>query len=516
MPNYNLIEASVQEGFQKSRSKIQIFGGGFANGKTTSAVVKSLQLSKDYPGSNGLIGRATYPRLNDTIRKEWLRWCPPHWIRKRPTQEDNSAYLVNGSTVNFRYIQQKGKTQVDGSTTSNLLSASYDWIVIDQIEDPEITYKDFLDLLGRLRGDTPYRPTDEEDPTMPSRGPRFFMCTANPSQNWFFHEVVHPYLIWRDKGIFTEKLIVDEDTNAPLIDLFESDTYANKANLGGDYIKTLESAYKGQMRERYLLGKWAAFEGLVYPAFDISRHTITRQQAIAHLMDCRKRHVQVVAIEGYDFGIVQPSCYLLGFVDDFGRVIVLDGFYKPGFDIHLQPAAIEEIRMRYVGQLEVSKPIVADPAIFKRIVVAGSNVTNTTIAKILKSYNLKVVPGNNDILNGIAKVSSYLAGRVDIPHLLDIDGPGPLLYFVDDLDFIQNEFSGYYWKKNPQGDAIDEPIDRNDHAMDNIKYQLSKLPEASKIVIPRDALPPGWTFWREMDMDDYKARVSQTGSGYRG
>jgi hypothetical protein len=47
-------------------------GGGFGNGKTTAGVVKALELAKDYPGSNGLIARSTFPKLNDTIRKEFL------------------------------------------------------------------------------------------------------------------------------------------------------------------------------------------------------------------------------------------------------------------------------------------------------------------------------------------------------------------------------------------------------------------------------------------------------------
>src|ERR1044071_495770 len=106
MPNYRLEKGSLQWQFNQSRKSIQIFGGAFANGKTTAAVIKCLQLAKDYPGSNGLIARATYPKLNDTIRKEFLKWCPPHWIKRRPTQEDNTVYLNNGTVVNFRYIAQ--------------------------------------------------------------------------------------------------------------------------------------------------------------------------------------------------------------------------------------------------------------------------------------------------------------------------------------------------------------------------------------------------------------------------
>jgi hypothetical protein len=164
--SYKIIEGGLHEKFQASRKKIQVFGGGFGNGKTTAAVIKALQLCKAYPGSNGLIARSTYPKLNDTIRKEFLAWCPPSWIERKNLSTDNVVQLKNGTIINFRYINQGGKS--NESSTSNLLSATYDWIVVDQVEDPEISEKDFLDLLGRLRGQTPYV---GEDVTMPSSGP---------------------------------------------------------------------------------------------------------------------------------------------------------------------------------------------------------------------------------------------------------------------------------------------------------------------------------------------------------
>jgi hypothetical protein len=505
MPNYRLVEGGVQHGFQLSRAKVQIFGGGFANGKTTGLVIKALQLVKDYPGCQGLLGRETYPKLNDTLRKEFFKWCPKHWIKKMPTQEDNSAYLVNGSVVHFRYIAQRGKNSEDGSTTSNLLSATYDWIGLDQIDDPGITHKDFLDLLGRLRGDTPYRIEDgPEDNTMPSDGPRWLMMTLNPSQNWAYHELIKPYIDWRDHEIFSNKLLVDSETHTPIVELFESDTYANKLNLKPDFIKTLETTYKGQMRERYLLGRWAAFEGLVHPEFDTAKHMLKRQEALDHLYACRERHVKVRVIEGYDFGIVTPTCYILAFIDDYGRVIILDGFYAPNFDVMQHATTIREIRSRYSGFLFFTEPIVADPAIFRRIVVAGQTVRSTTIARILKDSGLNLRAGSSDVLSGIAKVNSYLSGTPKTPHLKTGDKPGPLLHVVDELPWFKDEILSYYWKKDQHGKSIDEPVDHNDHAMNTIKYMLSKLPDPSEIVVPSEMLPPKWSYWHEMSMDDYR------------
>lgn len=499
MPNYRLERGSIQWGFNQSRQKIQIFGGAFANGKTTAAVVKALQLSEDYPGSNGLIARETYPKLNDTIRKEFLKWCPPAWIKRRPTQDDNTLYMENGTVVNFRYISQRGKSRDDGSSSSNLLSATYDWIVVDQIEDPGITYKDLLDLMGRLRGETPYRPFGREDKSMPDTGPRWLMLTANPSPNWFFKQVVQPYLIWKKSGIKTEKLIVDQETGVPIIDLFEGSTYTNAANLKPDYIRGLESLYRGQMRDRFLLGKWAAYEGLVHGTYSREANVITREQALKHLESCLKRHVRIKIVEGYDFGLVSPSCYILGFVDDWGRVICLDGYYEPNFDYTEQPASIFDIRDSYAHYgLSFKEAIEADPGIFKKMVIAGQKNTGEALATIFnRDYNLRMRPASNEIIAGIAKVNGYLNGTKDVPHLVTKEAPSTLFYFVEDLEFIENEITSYYWQRNPAGQAIDEPQEDNDHAMNVLKYMLSHLPQASKIQIPTNLLPPGWMFWHE-------------------
>ena len=507
MPNYRLERGSLQWQFAESRAKIQIFGGGFANGKTTAAVVtKALRLAKDYPGSNGLIARETYPKLNDTIRKEVYKWCPKHWIKKMPTQEDNTLYLTNGSIINFRYIAQRGKMTADGTTSSNLLSATYDWIVVDQIEDPGITHKDFLDLAGRLRGTTPYRPPagEQEDPSMPSSGPRWLVLTANPSPNWFFKEVVQPYLIWKKSGVKKPNLLVDPDTGTPLIELFEGSTYTNAANLTRDYMATLESLYRGQQKERYLEGKYVAYEGLVYSEYSRERNVLTREQFLHHLTECLKRHVRIKIVEAYDFGLTSPSCYGLSMVDDWGRVILFDGFYRRNFHYTEQPDAIAEIREKYTHyDLDFSRAIEADPAIFKPVVIAGLKDTGATIAKIYRDeYHLHMRPANNDIVQGLAKVSGYLNGRFDIPHPITGELKSSLLYVVDDLedDFFESEITNYYWKRNPAGQAIDEPADhQNDHAMDMTKYLLSHLPKASDIEVPSSALPPEWMFWREVD-----------------
>lgn len=511
MPNYKLRRGSIQEQFQNSRAKIQVFAGSYGNGKSTGMIVKALRMIKLYPGSLGLMARATYPRLNDTLRRDFFKWCPRNWVQRRPTKDDNTAVMKDGTTVHFRYISQKGKTTEDGTTVSNLLSASYDWIVIDQIEDPEITHKDFLDVLGRLRGNTPFREvegmSEAEIMSWPASGPRMLLMGLNPTRNWAYREIIAPYKLYKEKGILTEKLLVDRDTQEPIMDLFESDVYANAHNLDPDYIKTLESSYKGQMYDRYVLGKWVAYEGLVHPDYDLAMHGLTRNDVMDYLLELKNQHVEVQALEGYDFGNSSPSCYILGFVDHWGRVIVIDGFYQPNFNYQLQPAKIAEIRMKYAGLINFDEPIIADPAIFKRTVVAHRD-TGTTVAKLLTDLGLDLRPGHNNIVSGIAKVNAYLAEKEGARHLLTKEPNGPMIYFAEDLSWFDNEITNYYWKKNPLGERIDEPQDSNDHAMNTLKYMLSYLPQPSEIAVPTKLLPPEWAFWREMEPAEYAASIS--------
>lgn len=495
MATYRMKEGGMHQQFFNLRTKIQMLGGGFGNGKTAAVCVRAIQLAMDYPGSNGLIARETYPKLNDTIRKEFYKWVPHSKVQRWPTKDDNTLVFKNGSVINFRYIAQRGKQTVDGFTTSNLLSATYDWVIVDQIEDPQIQYKDFLDLLGRLRGSTPYKGSD---PTMPMTGPRWMLLTCNPTANWVYSKLVKPYHKYLATGVVTDDLIHDSKTLEPLITILEAPTHENAHNLDPDFIATMEATYKGQMRERFLLGKWAAYEGLVYPTFSVETHTIAKQDMIDMMLKAASERTKFNAVQGFDLGLVSPSCYLLGFTDHVGRVFIVDGFYEPTPNITTAAIKIIALQDKYRDVLHIDEePIYADPAIFKRVVVNGGQGQLTdTVARILRQdYNLWVTPGQNDMTSGIMKVNEYLA-PIDGMHYKD-KKVGSLMYFNNELTFIEEEFHSYFWKTSTDGTRMDEPRDGNDHAMDTIKYMLSRLPEASQLLYALPKKEPEWTKWHE-------------------
>jgi len=492
MPKYRVIPGTPQHTYMLARNKIQMYGGGFGNGKTAAMCVKAIGLAFDYPGSNGLIARASYVKLNDTIKKEFFKWLPPGAIARMPTTTDNTLILKNGTTVNFRYIAQRGKKTADGYTTSNLLSATYDWAFVDQLEDPEIQYKDFLDILGRLRGSTPYK---GNDPTMPMTGPRWLGIAVNPTANWVYTKIVKPYHQYRATGLITDDLIHDPDTKQVLIDIIEAPTTSNAHNLDADFLQGLRSTYKGQMYDRFVLGKWAAYEGLVYPEFSRDMHLLPHEEIEKILHANWRERSRYNGIQSFDLGLVVPSCYLIGFVDELSNIIFVDGFYRPSSSTAVDASEIKALQQLYQYGIEFSDPIWADPAIFKKTQLKGMSAT--TVARGLSDEGLFVKPGQNAIENGIMKVNGYLAIQ-PIGHILDPARPGPRMYFSDKLQFIADEFLAYFWQTNPNGERIDRPIDRNDHAMDAVKYAVSRLPDPSTLVYRAPAITPEHLKWHEL------------------
>jgi hypothetical protein len=275
--------------------------------------------------------------------------------------------------------------------------------------------------------------------------------------------------------------------------------------LADDYIRTLEAMYHGQMKERFLMGGWAAFEGLVHPSFDIRVHGLTRQEALDYLGECLSKHVRVRLVEGYDFGLSSPTVYMIGFVDNYGRVIIIDGFYKPNLNYTEHKNEIEFIRGRYLnsfgGKLKLTDAINADPSIYKQQVVRHHGETGETIAQLLEGYDLNIRPASNAVDSGIAKVNAYLADRVGVPHLtLDDRQAGPMLYVVDDLSWFQDEIANYYWKRDSQGRLEEVPQGHNDHAMNTVKYMLAFLPQPSEIKPPEALIEKPWMRWQEVEV----------------
>jgi len=506
---YKIVEGSMHDRFHRSMSKVQFIGGGFGNGKTAAACVKVLRLCKDYPGCNGLIARSTYPKLNDTIRREFLLWCPPTWIKRHPTKDDNTIIMKNGSTVNFRYVAQRGKGDGDESK-SNLLSATYDWIVVDQMEDPEFSHKDFMDLMGRLRGNSEY---DGEDRAMPRVGPRWFIATLNPTRNWCYREIVKPLHDFA-RGVYNPKLLCEVDDEGkpifdnagkpvPMIELFEGSTYENVDNVGLDYIRGMLSTYTGSMRDRFVYGQWGALQGLIYPQFEETTHVLLHSDVVEYLRQLRLSGYEPTWIEGYDHGLSRHSCYGLFFGDDDGNVFLLDGWRTAEQTVAVSARRIHETRLRYDCDPHGLSPVYADPDIFRRKPGSAQTV-GVSVAELFAEEGLQMQRGNRDINSGIAKNWQYLTLMPRHEHPMSGQPMSPHFYASAECSWFVDEITEYYFRRDTSDDVTDKPVDRNDHAMDMWKYAMTERPRLARYQGDRNE-PPAYMKWHEVERTSQRA-----------
>ena len=470
-PMYRIEEGSLQDRFMNLRTKIQMYGGGFGNGKTACGCMKALRIMHDYPESHGAILRETLPKVTGTTMKEFFKWCPKSWI-KSWNKSDRILTLTNGSTCVFGYLTQQGG---DNNSTSNVLSATFDWALIDQVEDPGIVYKDFTDLLGRLRGSAKY---EGSDPTMPKTGPRWLMLLCNPTRNWVYKKIIAPIQKYKQTGIKSDDLLWDDEKEELLIGIVEGSTYENRNNLPEDFIKTMEMTYKGQMKDRFLLGKWEGYEGLVYPSFDLNVHVVPHEWLENYYWQLNDTH-KIQIIEAFDYGLAVPSAYGFLFTDADYNIFLMDGYYDKEKTPTYIANSIIKIRDSY-KYANPSATIIADPAIFRRTVL--QNQQTLALSDIFfRDFGIRMCPGQNDILAGITKVNSYLDTYKMHKHPMTGDYNAPHFYVSDKCQWFIDEITDYYWKKDKDDNSVDMPQDKNDHAMDMLKYALTYSPELATI-----------------------------------
>lgn len=195
-----------------------------------------------------------------------------------------------------------------------------------------------------------------------------------------------------------------------------------------------ESLYSGAFYDRFVLGKWVAAQGLVYPFFSRSVH-VAEPEGIPsrYFISC-------------DYGTVNPSSF--GLWGEYGgRWYRLNEYY---FDSRREGAqrtdeehyaALEQL----AGELNV-EAVIADPS------------AASFLECIRRHGRFRAVPAKNDVVDGIRRVSDALKER-------------RILFSQSCTDCLR-EFSLYRWDNTAARDA---PRKEYDHAMDDVRYFVSTV-----------------------------------------
>lgn len=247
-------------------------------------------------------------------------------------------------------------------------------------------------------------------------------CSVEGSRFWFNCNPGHP-----SHWFYREWILKAKEKNALYLHFLMSEN----PSLSPEMLKRYESLYEGTFYERYVLGKWVAGEGLVYPMFDASCQADPPSPPTRYILSC-------------DYGTVNPCSIGLWGLSE-GVWYRVDEYYYDSRKQGLQRTDEEhyEALEHLVGDKAVTA-VICDPS------------AASFMACIRRHGRFRPVPAVNEVTDGIRRVCDALkSGRIKISR---------------QCQSSISEFSLYRWDETAGRDC---PKKTNDHAMDDIRYFVS-------------------------------------------
>ncbi len=247
----------------------------------------------------------------------------------------------------------------------------------------------------------------------------WFNCNPDNPAHWFYNE-------WIKKA---------DEKKA----LYLHFTMDDNPSLSESMKNRYKRLYSGAFYDRFVLGKWTASEGVVYPMFSRETHVYSGE------IDCESYVISC------DYGTVNPSSFglwgLCGGVwhrlKEYYYSSKKEGVSRTDEEHY---SALEEL----AGGKKISRVIV-DPS------------AASFIECIRRHGKFRVVKADNDVITGIRQVSAALKQN--------------RLKFHESCRDIFREFQLYRWSEKAGTDA---PVKENDHAMDDMRYFVADMLASEK------------------------------------
>lgn len=229
----------------------------------------------------------------------------------------------------------------------------------------------------------------------------------------------------------------------------ETMEWADNPYLSKKEINSLSKTMSKDTLESRRYGHFNSSEGLVYTEFEISKHVIEPFDIPLKWQDC-------ISI---DPGLHNPLACLFFAIDYDSNVYVVDEYYKSGKDIDYHASKI------FAKAKELNWKYDSKGRIYGLIDSAANQKTLSSIKSVTELFYDKGIIVNpcveKTLFAGIATVKDYLASS-------------KLFIFKNCVNLIR-EIKSYWWGKG------DNPIKKDDHALDALRYYLMSKPQPSQI-----------------------------------
>jgi PBSX family phage terminase large subunit len=204
-----------------------------------------------------------------------------------------------------------------------------------------------------------------------------------------------------------------------------------------EYKNDLKTKYTGLFYRRYILGEWVAAEGSIYSDFSRASHVLPRPPHYADNYFC-----------GVDYGIHNAfAAVLIGQSNTYSpHLWVEKEFYwdsKKTYRQKLNSELADDLE-RFLEGYNV-RGIYLDPSA-------------ESFEVELKRRHMRVIQAKNDVYPGITFVANLISN-----HELKI---------VECCPNLIGEIEQYVWDSKKALRGIEEPVKKNDHACDGLRYAL--------------------------------------------
>lgn len=250
-------------------------------------------------------------------------------------------------------------------------------------------------------------------------------CSVNGSKMWFNCNPDNP-AHW----FYNEWIKKTSEKNA----LYLHFTMDDNPSLTVKVRERYKRLYSGAFYDRFVLGKWTASEGIVYPMFDRKTHVVY------DIPDCERYVISC------DYGTVNPTSMGLWGLHKGVWYRLKEYYYaarKTG------ASRTDEEHYNALENLSEGKNI-------SRVIIDPS--ASSFIECIKRHGKFRTVKANNDVVSGIRRVGNALKENKIKFHESCVD--------------IIREFTLYRWNEKAGEDV---PIKENDHAMDDMRYFVSDM-----------------------------------------
>jgi len=408
--------------------------GGNRTGKTVCGAVEAVYMATGtHPyrsvkvPNKGWVVSLTNEVQRDVAQKEVLKWLPKAEIADvhvRSGRKDDPENAI----LDF-IVLKNGSTIAFKSVDQGrpkFQGTSLEWIWFDE-EPPKEIYDECKMRIIDTRGD--------------------IWGTMTPLQG----------LTWVYETIYVN------ENNDPNVKYWLME-WADNPHLSPDEIESLMSTMSEEERESRQYGKFVAMSGLVYKEFVEDIHVIDPIPIPLDWYD----NISI------DPGLAAPlSCHFYAYDGD-GNIYVIAEHYKAGETIEYHSKQIHRIATelgwpRHRGYLD---------ALFDSAANQKTLAAEKSVAELFGEHGIEadtVVDKNK--WSGIQRVKQYLKLRPNPQTTVWPKGKPKLFIFRTCTNLIK-EIKSYRWK--PDGD---EPIKKNDHGLDEMRYYIMSKPELKELEI---------------------------------